>query len=178
MRTIILIDGPHIYSLGKQLGFMIDFKAWREMFQKRSQLIRNYYFTAVRETEGSQTVRPLLDYLEYNGFTVVEKQAKEFVDDSTGRLRVKGDMRVDITVLALQLAQEKAMDEIVLVAGDDEFVPLIHALKAVGIIVTLVSTISECGARVADDLRRAADEFMDISDIREQIERKTLSLKK
>ena len=177
MRTIILIDGPHIYALGKQLGFAIDFKMWREMFQKRSQLVRNYYFTAVRETDGLQNIRPLLDYLEYNGFTVVEKRAKEYIDDSN-RPRVKGDMRVDIAVLALQLAQEKVMEEIVLVAGDEEFVPLIHALKALGIIVTLVSTISEsAAARVADDLRRAADVFVDIASVRGLIERKPTDLK-
>jgi len=166
-RTALLIDGASLHSAAKALGFDVDFRRLREQFDPGGLLVRAIYY--VSTSEGLEPVlRPLLDWLAYNGFTVTEKPVKEFVDDR-GYRRVKGNIAVELTVDAIELAPR--LDHIVLIAGDGDLRPLVKALQSRGIRVSVVSTTSTDPPMVADQLRRQADEFIELAELRSRIQR-------
>jgi uncharacterized LabA/DUF88 family protein len=167
-RTALFIDGANLYSTAKVLGFDIDYKRLLKEFQSHGTLVRAFYYTAVMEDAEFLSIRPLLDWLEYNGFTVVTKPAKEFVDAS-GHRKVKGNMDVELAVNAMELADH--VDHVVLFSGDGGFRPLVQAVQRRGVRVTVVSTISSQPPIVADELRRQADEFTDLTELQPRIGR-------
>jgi uncharacterized LabA/DUF88 family protein len=128
-------------------------------FQARDNLIRAFYYTAMVEDQEYSSIRPLIDWLDYNGYRVVTKPAKEFVD-SAGRRKIKGNMDIELAIDALELAPR--IDHMVLFSGDGDFRSLVEAMQRKGVRVTVVSTIQTQPAMVADDLRRQADEFLDL----------------
>jgi uncharacterized LabA/DUF88 family protein len=138
-RTALFIDGVNLYSTAKALGFDIDYKRLLKEFQSHGTLVRAFYYTAVTEDQEFSSVRPLLDWLDYNGFTVVTKPTKEFID-SNGHRKVKGNMDVELTVDAMELADR--VDQIVLFSGGGDFRSLVEAVQRRGVRVTVVSTIS------------------------------------
>jgi uncharacterized LabA/DUF88 family protein len=138
-RTALFIDGVNLYSTARALGFDIDYKRLLKEFQSHGTLVRAFYYTAVIEDEEFSSVRPLLDWLDYNGFTVVTKPTKEFID-SNGHRKVKGNMDVELTVDAMELADR--VDQIVLFSGGGDFRSLVEAVQRRGVRVTVVSTIS------------------------------------
>ncbi len=117
------------------------------------------------------SVRPLLDWLDYNGFTVVTKPTKEFID-ANGHRKVKGNMDIELTVDAMELADR--VDQIVLFSGDGDFRSLVEAVQRRGVRVTVVSTISSQPPMIADELRRQADVFTDLTDLQSRIGRDAL----
>ena len=137
-------------------GFDIDYKRLLREFQSRGYLLRAFYYTAVIEDQEYSSIRPLIDWLDYNGYTVVTKATKEFVDQS-GRRKVKGNMDIELAVDAMELAPH--IDHIVLFSGDGDFRSLVEAVQRKGVRVTVVSTISTQPPMVADELRRQADIF-------------------
>ena len=158
-RTALLIDGFNLYGAAKTLGFDIDFRRLLELFRERTHLVRALYYTV--EAEGS-SVRPLLDWLDYNGFTVVTKPAREFTDVTSHR-RGRGNMHVELTVDALLLS--KQLDHVVLFSGDAEFVSLVAGLQQLAKRVSVVSSLISQPPLVADELRRQADQFIDLVDL-------------
>ncbi|GJE28488.1 LabA-like NYN domain-containing protein [Methylobacterium organophilum] len=160
-RTAIFIDGANLYATTKALGFDIDYKRLLKDFQSRYNLIRAFYYTAMIEDQEYSSIRPLIDWLDYNGYRVVTKPVKEF-SDSTGR-RKKGNMEIELAIDALELAPH--LDEIYLFSGDGDFRSLVEAVQRKGVRVTVVSTIQTQPAMIADDLRRQADEFLDLSQL-------------
>jgi len=162
----LLIDGPNLHSAAKTLGFEIDFKRLLTEFQGRGTLLRAMYYSAFHDDTGFSAVRPLLDWLNYNGYTVVAKPTKEFVDAS-GRRKVKGNMGIELAVDAMELAGQ--VDQIVLFSGDGDFRSLVEAVQRRGTQVTVVSTISSKPPMVADNLRRQADVFTDLVELRSKI---------
>src|SRR5262245_55555529 len=100
-RIALFIDGANLYSTTKHLGFDVDFKRLLTEFCARGTLVRAFYYTAVIEHQEYTSIRPLVDWLDYNGYTVVTKAAKEFVD-STGRRKVKGNMDIELAVDAME----------------------------------------------------------------------------
>jgi uncharacterized LabA/DUF88 family protein len=154
-KVAIFVDGANLYATAKTLGFDIDYKCLLKEFQSWGTLVRAFYYTAIIEDQEYTAIRPLLDWLDYNGFTVVTKPAKEF-SDGEGRRKIKRNMGVELTVDAMQLA--KHVDQIVLFSGDGDFRSLVQALQRRGVHVTVVSTIS----MIADELRRQADVFIDL----------------
>ncbi len=167
-RIALFIDGANLYSTARALGFDIDYKRLREHFVSRARLVRAYYYTALIEDQEYSPIRPLVDWLDYNGFTMVTKPTKEFTD-STGRRKIKGNMDIELAVDVLEMAP--LVDRVVLFSGDGDFRRLVEAAQRKGTRVTVVSTIESSPPMVADELRRQADEFVDLRDIQELIER-------
>lgn len=167
-RIALFIDGSNLYAAAKSLGFDIDYKLLREEFMRRGKLLRAFYYTALLENEEYSPIRPLVDWLQYNGFTMVTKPAKEYTD-SQGRRKVKGNMDIELTVDAMEIAAH--VDHIVLFSGDGDFRPLIEALQRRGVRVSVVSTIRAQPPMIADELRRQADNFIELDDLKDSIGR-------
>jgi len=167
-KLALFIDGANLYSTAKALGFDIDYKLLRQEFMQRGKLMRAFYYTALLENDDYSPIRPLVDWLNYNGFAMVTKPAKEFTD-SQGRRKVKGNMDIELTVDAMEMAEH--VDHIVLFSGDGDFRTLVESLQRKGCRVSVVSTIRSQPPMIADDLRRQADNFIDIDDLRDVIGR-------
>lgn len=158
----LFIDGANLYSAARNLDFDIDYKRLLEEFRKRGRLIRANYYTALIESEEYTPIRPLIDWLDYNGFKVITKAAKEFTDDS-GRRRIKGDMDVDLAIDVMEAADY--LDHIVLFSGDGDFRKVVEAVQRKGVRVSVVSTLKSSPPMAADDLRRQADTFIELQDL-------------
>lgn len=167
-KIVLFIDGANLYATSRALGFDIDYRRLLQEFQKRGNLLRAFYYTAVVEDQEYSSIRPLIDWLDYNGYSVVTKATKEFVDQ-TGRRKVKGNMDIELAVDAMELAS--SIDHMVLFSGDGDFRSLIEAVQRRGVRVTVVSTVVSQPPMVADELRRQADEFIDIVQLQDQIGR-------
>src|SRR3984885_3875057 len=150
-KIALFIDGANLYATAKTLGFDIDYKRLLKEFQSRGTLVRAFYYTAIIEDQEYSSIRPLIDWLDYNGYTVVTKATKEFIDAS-GRRKVKGNMDIELAVDAMELAEH--VDQIVLFSGDGDFRSLVEAVQRRGVRVTVVSTISSQPPMIADELRR------------------------
>ena len=148
--------------------FDIDYKRLLREFQGRGELLRAFYYTAVIEDQEYSSIRPLIDWLDYNGYTVVTKATKEFIDQ-TGRRKIKGNMDIELAVDAMELAEH--IDEMVLFSGDGDFRSLVEAVQRRGVRVTVISTISTQPPMIADELRRQADVFADLVTLQAKIGR-------
>jgi uncharacterized LabA/DUF88 family protein len=167
-RIALFIDGANLYATAKALGFDIDYKRLLTDFQNRGTAVRAFYYTAIIEDQEYSTIRPLIDWLSYNGYTVVTKAIKEFVDAS-GRRKMKGNMDVELAVNAMELAEH--IDQMVLFSGDGDFRSLVAAMQRRGVRVTVVSTIATQPPMIADDLRRQADVFIDLKELQPKLGR-------
>src|SRR5262245_60014068 len=167
-KIALFIDGANLYATAKSLGFDIDYRRPLREFHSRGNLLRAFYYTAVNEDQEFSPLRPLIDWLDYNGYTVVTKATKEFVDQ-TGRRKTKGNMDIELAVHAMELAPN--IDHMMLFSGDGDFRSLVEAVQRRGVRVTVVSTISTQPPMVADELRRQADVFLDIAELRNKIGR-------
>jgi uncharacterized LabA/DUF88 family protein len=167
-KMALFIDGANLYATAKTLGFDIDYKRLLREFQGRGNLLRAFYYTAVVEDQEYSSIRPLIDWLDYNGYSVVTKATKEFVDQ-TGRRKVKGNMDIELAVGAMELASH--IDHMVLFSGDGDFRSLVEAIQRRGVRVTVVSTVTTQPPMVADELRRQADQFIDITELQGKIGR-------
>jgi uncharacterized LabA/DUF88 family protein len=167
-KIALFIDGANLYATAKTLGFDIDYKRLLKEFQSHGTLVRAFYYTAMIEDQEFSSIRPLIDWLDYNGYTVVTKATKEFIDAS-GRRKVKGNMDVELAVDAMELA--KHIDEMVLFSGDGDFRSLVEAVQRRGVRVTVVSSISSQPPMIADDLRREADVFTDLVELKSKVGR-------
>ena len=167
-RIGLFIDGANLYAAARSLGFDIDYKRLREEFAGKGRFIRALYYTALIEDQEYSPIRPLVDWLDYNGYTLVTKPTKEFTD-SMGRRKVKGDMDIEIAVDMMELAD--VLDHIVLFSGDGDFRRVIEAVQRKGVLVTVVSTIRSQPPMIADELRRQADNFIELQDIESVIAR-------
>jgi uncharacterized LabA/DUF88 family protein len=165
-RVALFIDGANLYATSKSLGFDIDYKRLLNMFRSKSQLIRALYYTALAEDQEYSSIRPLIDWLDYNGYTMVTKPVKEFTDAS-GRRKIKGNMDIELAVDAMRLSEN--LDHIVLFSGDGDFRSLVAALQQKGKRVSVISTLQTQPPMVSDDLRRQADQFIDIADLETMI---------
>ena len=167
-RLALFIDGSNLYATSKALNFDIDYKKLRSEFVRRGKLLRAIYYTAVIENDDYSPIRPLVDWLNYNGFMMVTKPAKEYTDAS-GRRKIKGNMEIVLTVDALEIAPH--VDHIVLFSGDGDYRPLVEALQRKGVRVSVVSTVRSSPPMVADELRRQADNFIDLADLKDVVGR-------
>ena len=160
-RIALFIDGANLYSAARALNVDLDFRKLSDWFGQKGQLVRAYYYTAVVEGEEFSPIRPLVDWLDYNGFTVVTKPVKRFTD-AQGQSRIKGNMDIEIAVDMLELAPH--LDHMILFSGDGDFRRLVQAVQAKGVRVTVVSTTKTQPPQIADELRRQADAFIDLAE--------------
>lgn len=167
-RLALFIDGPNLHASAKALGFDIDFKRLLEEFRKRGLLTRAYYYTTLVEDQEYSPIRPLVDWLDYNGFSLVTKPAKEYIDRE-GRKRWRGDMHIELAVDMMELAPR--LDHAVLFSGDSDFAPVVAAVQRRGVRATVVSTVKSQPPMAGDELRRQADSFVDLADLSDIIGR-------
>ena len=167
-KIALFIDGANLYATAKSLGFDIDYKRLLVEFQSKGYLLRAYYYTALAEDQEYSSIRPLIDWLDYNGYTVVTKPTKEFVD-SSGRRKVKGNMDIELAVNVMEMAE--LVDHVVLFSGDGDFRSLVEAVQRKGRKVSVVSTLSTQPPMIADELRRQADHFLDLAMLQSKVGR-------
>jgi uncharacterized LabA/DUF88 family protein len=167
-RIALFIDGANLYATARALGFDVDYKRLLQEFQSRGTLLRAFYYTTIIEDQEYTSIRPLVDWLDYNGYTVVTKPTKEFFDAS-GRRKVKGNMNIELAVNAMELADH--IDQMFLFSGDGDFRPLLEAMQRRGVHVTVVSTIASQPPMAADELRRQADVFVDLAELKPKLGR-------
>ncbi len=167
-RIALFIDGSNLYAAARALGFDIDYKRLLEHFSGTGRLVRSFYYTALIEDQEYSPIRPLVDWLDYNGYTMVTKPTKEFTD-SSGRRKLKGNMDIELAVDVMEMAEH--IDHIVLFSGDGDFRRLVEAVQRKGLRVTVVSTVRSSPPMVADELRRQADSFIELQDLTKSISR-------
>jgi len=167
-RLALFIDGANLYGTAKALGFDIDYRRLLTVFAAKGRLLRAFYYTALAEEQDYSPIRPLVDWLDYNGYTMVTKPAKEFTDQS-GRRRIKSNMDIELTIDMLEMTNR--LDHVVLFSGDGDFKRLVDAVQRKGVRVSVVSTVRTQPAMVADDLRRQADNFIDLADLQSVLAR-------
>jgi len=167
-RIALFIDGANLFATAKALGFDIDYRRLLKEFQSRGVLRRAYYYTVVIEDQEYSSVRPLIDWLDYNGYTLVTKATKEFID-ANGRRKMKGSMDIELAVNAMELAEH--VDQMVLFSGDGDFRSLVEAVQRRGVRVTVVSSIASHPPMAADELRRQADVFIDLVTLQSKVGR-------
>lgn len=167
-KIALFIDGANLYATSRSLGFDIDYRRLLSYFQDKGYLLRAYYYTALVEDQEYSSIRPLIDWLDYNGYKVVTKPAREFTD-ATGRRKIKGNMDIELAVDALELVPH--VDHYVIFSGDGDFRSLVDALQRKGRKVSIVSTISSQPPMISDDLRRQADHFIDLLSLRDEVGR-------
>jgi uncharacterized LabA/DUF88 family protein len=167
-RIALFIDGANLYATARALGFDIDYRRLLKEFQSRGVLLRAFYYTTIIEDQEFTSIRPLIDWLDYNGYTVVTKLTKEFID-AGGRRKVKGSMNIELAVNAMELADH--IDQMFLFSGDGDFRPLLEAVQRRGVHVTVVSTLTSQPPMVADELRRQADAFVDLAELKPKLGR-------
>src|SRR5690606_19618072 len=159
-KVVLFIDGANLYATSRALNVDIDYKLLLKSFQDTSYLLRAYYYTALVEDQEYSSLRPLIDWLDYNGYTVVTKPAKEFTD-AQGRRKIKGNMDIELTIDAMEMSAY--YDHLVLFSGDGDFTALVAALQRRGKKVTVASTLTTPTPMISDDLRRQADYFLEIA---------------
>ena len=167
-RIALFIDGSNLYAAARALNFDIDYKRLLEIFADKGHLIRAFYYTALIEDQEYSPIRPLIDWLDYNGYTMVTKPTKEFTDAS-GRRKVKGNMDIELAIDVMEMSEH--LDHVVLFSGDGDFRRLVEAVQRRGVRVTVVSTIRSQPPMVADELRRQADNFVELQDLQQSISR-------
>jgi uncharacterized LabA/DUF88 family protein len=167
-KIALFIDGANLYATAKALGFDIDYRKLLLEFQSKGYLLRAYYYTALAEDQEYSSIRPLIDWLDYNGYTVVTKPTKEFVD-ATGRRKIKGNMDIELAVHVMEMAEY--VDHFVLFSGDGDFRSMVEAVQRRGRKVSVVSTLVSQPPMIADELRRQADHFVDLTTMQSKIGR-------
>ncbi|MEH6632917.1 MAG: NYN domain-containing protein [Halopseudomonas aestusnigri] len=168
-RVALFIDGSNLYATARALGFDIDYKRLLSLFAEQCNLVRAYYYTALIEDQEYSPIRPLVDWLDYNGYTMITKPAKEFTD-ATGRRKVKGNMDIELAVDVLEMSDH--LEHVVLFSGDGDFRKLVEAVQRKGVRVTVVSTVRSQPSMIADELRRQADVFIDLVELKGEVGRK------
>lgn len=167
-RIALFIDGSNLYAAARTLGFDIDYKRLLELFSSRGYLVRAFYYTALMEDQEYSPIRPLVDWLDYNGYTMVTKPTKEFTD-ANGRRKLKGNMDIELAIDVLEMSAN--IDHAVIFSGDGDFRRLVEAVQRKGVRVSVVSTMRSQPPMAADELRRQADEFIELAEIRDAIAR-------
>ena len=171
-RIGLFIDGSNLYSSARALNFDIDYKRLLDLFASKGHLIRAFYYTALVEEQEYSPIRPLIDWLDYNGYTMVTKPTKEFTD-SSGRRKLKGNMDIELAIDVMEMAEH--LDHVVLFSGDGDFRRLVDAIQRKGVRVSVVSTIRSSPPMIADELRRQADNFIELQDLQPYIGRSNAS---
>ncbi len=164
----MFIDGANLYAAARGLGFDIDYKRLLEVFAGRGRLVRAFYYTALIENEEYSPIRPLVDWLDYNGYSMVTKPTKEFTD-AFGRRKIKGNMDIELAIDVMEMCDH--VEHIIIFSGDGDFRRLVEAVQRKGVRVSVVSTMRSSPPMVADELRRQADNFIELQDLMPHISR-------
>lgn len=168
-RLGLFLDGAHLHGVARTLGFEVDYKNLLGVFRRQARVVRASYYTALLDTDDYSPLRPLVDWLGYNGYHVVTKPAREYTD-AAGRRRVRGDIGIELAVDVMTLAPR--LDHAIIFAGDGDLRRLVEATQQLGVRVSVVSTIRTSPGMIADELRRQADQFIDLADVAGEVARR------
>lgn len=158
-KTAVFIDGSNLYAAARALDFDIDYRLLLEWVAGQGRLVRSFYYTALIDDQEYSPIRPLVDWLDYNGYKMITKPVKEYTDNQ-GRKKVKSNMEIELAIDMMEMADH--VDHIMLFSGDGDFHRLIEAVQRKGVRVTVISTIQSNPPMVSDELRRQADHFLDL----------------
>ena len=167
-KIALFIDGANLYSTARAIGFDVDYRKLLDTFADQARLVRAFYYTALFDDQEYSPIRPLVDWLDYNGYTLVTKPLKEFTD-AAGRRKIKGNMDIELAIDMMEMAEK--LDHIVLFSGDGDFRRLVEAVQRKGVRVTVISTIRSSPPMIADELRRQADNFVDLVELQDLVQR-------
>lgn len=167
-RIALFIDGANFYSTGKAMEFDLDYKKLLELFKTKGRMIRANYYTALLENDDYSPIRPLIDWLDYNGFHVITKPAKSYIDRD-GRSRIKGNMDIEMVVDMIELAPH--IDHLILCTGDGDFKAAVAAVQKQGVRVSVISSMKTKPSMLSDDLRRQADAIIELADMENMVGR-------
>jgi uncharacterized LabA/DUF88 family protein len=167
-RTALFIDGANLFGAARSLGFDIDYRKLLELFRNECHLIRAFYYTAIIESDQYSSIRPLVDWLDYNGYHLVTKPAKELTDRE-GRRRIKGNMDIELAIDMLEIADK--IEHAILFSGDGDFRRLVEVVQRQAVRVSVVSSLRTSPPMIADDLRRQADQFVELAELQSDISR-------
>lgn len=171
-KIALFIDGANLYAAARALSFDIDYRRMLELFASKGRLVRAFYYTAISEGEDYSPIKPLVDWLDYNGYTMVTKPAKEYTD-ALGRRKVKGNMDIELAIDVLEMSD--SVDHVFIFSGDGDFRSLVESVQKKGVRVSVVSTMKSNPPMVADELRRQADNFVELNDLATHISRPNVS---
>ena len=167
-RVALFIDGANFHATTRAIRMDVDYRRLRDYFAENAVLVRALYYTAMLEDQDFSPLRPLVDWLDYNGYTVITKPTKEFTDPSGERV-IKGNMDVELAVDMLEMASH--VDHMILFSGDGDFRRLVEAIQQKGVRVTVCSSLRSSPPLIADELRRQADQFLELADLQQMIAR-------
>lgn len=167
-RIALFVDGINLYSCAKALGFDIDYKKLLNFFSTRGVFVRAFYYTLLSEDKEYSPLRPLTDWLTYNNYRVVTRCVRECVD-GMGRSRMRGRMDIELVVDFIRMAE--SVDHLVLFSGDGDFQSMVEYVQNKGRRISVISTVRTQPAMVSDELRRRADQFIELDTLRPCIER-------
>lgn len=167
-RIAIFVDGANFYTTCKTLDFDVDYKKMLQLFQEKGRLVGARYYTAILEHEDYSPIRPLVDWLNYNGYQVITKPAKSYTDRE-GRSKIKGNMDVELALDMVELAEH--VDHIILCSGDGDFRAAVEVCQRKGTRVSVLSSMRTKPSMLADELRRQANHVIELSDMENLIGR-------
>lgn len=169
-KVVALIDGLSLHRSARSLGFVCDFKKLKEWLGKvcvpGANLVRVHYYTPLEDSDQHSDLRPLVDWLDYNGFSVFEKYFVRRENGTIPFVSILPELYTDALMYT-----HTSISHFVLFVGDSDYAPLINALKSRGASVIVVSSLKDSNAPVADVLRRSSDSFVDLLDIANLISR-------
>lgn len=150
-RVAVLIDVQNFYHSAKNLYHRrVNFKEILKAAVGKRQLVRAFAY--VVSTEGGEE-QVFFDVLRKMGIEIRQKELQIY----SGGMK-KADWDVGISIDAVRLA--KAVDSIILMSGDGDFVPLVEYLKNEGTQIEVMAF----GKSASTKLREAADDFIDLSE--------------
>jgi uncharacterized LabA/DUF88 family protein len=164
-RIALFIDGPNLSETARALDLKIDYQRLFTEFKTAAA----YYYTALYPSGDGSNSRLFMHHLQRCGFTLVTKPIKIFIQDDGSR-KVKGNMDVEIAVDIITAASSGDFDRIVLFSGDGDFRYLVEKVQTENVAVTVVSSVMTEPPGVATALRFRANEFLDLDDLRGEIE--------
>lgn len=166
-RIALFIDGANVYAAAKRLGWNFDHSKILRHFAglagEDGRLYNAYYYTAVPAGIDDKQKR-FIDALTYMGYTVRTRTLRE-VTDENGETHRRASLDIEFVTDLLSTAEQ--YDVAVLLTGDGDFERPVEVLRARGKRV-IVASIPEM---TSYELRNAADTYLDLGDLRAQIER-------
>jgi uncharacterized LabA/DUF88 family protein len=161
-RIAVFVDGANIHATLRQLDFQFDYKLLREFFGDCGELLRSYYYTAMKPDGQNDSVKPLVDFLQLNGWTTITKPFR--YQGEPGEITIKGNLDCEITVDMIRMSE--FVDHLVLFSGDGDFRYLIEHLQDRGKRVTVASSRVTKTAVLSNELAKQADNFIELETLK------------
>lgn len=163
-RLSIFVDGNNMFYAQQKNGWFFDPKRVLNYFNNDPNivLVNAFWYTGLKDSQDQRGFRDALISL---GYTVRTKILKEYYDDNSGRYSQKANLDIEIVVDMFNTVDQ--YNHVILFSGDGDFERAIELLRSKNTHITVVST----EGMIARELRNATDRYIDLNDIRPQIEK-------